>query len=181
MIIGITGTNGAGKGTVVDYLKQKGFTHYSARDFIVEEIQRRGLDVNRDTTRAVGNDLRAQNGADYIIRSLYERAVAHGGDAVIESIREVPGAEFLKQQGALLWGVDAERKVRYERSVLRGSALDHISFEKFCEQEDAELTSTDPAKHNGAKVLAMADAILTNNETPESLFLQVEEALKKAV
>jgi dephospho-CoA kinase len=32
MIIGITGTDGAGKGAVVDYLvAQKGFTHYSGR------------------------------------------------------------------------------------------------------------------------------------------------------
>ncbi|MDR0438308.1 MAG: AAA family ATPase, partial [Bacteroidales bacterium] len=50
MIIGITGTIGAGKGTIVDYLvSQKGFLHFSVRDFLSEEIERRGLPVNRDT------------------------------------------------------------------------------------------------------------------------------------
>ena len=44
-IIGITGTIGAGKGTIVDYLvKEKGYVHYSVRAFIAEEIQRRGLE-----------------------------------------------------------------------------------------------------------------------------------------
>ena len=42
--IGITGTLGAGKGTIVDYLvKNRGFVHYSVRAFITEEIKRRGL------------------------------------------------------------------------------------------------------------------------------------------
>ena len=36
-IIGITGTLGAGKGTIVDYLVQKkGYVHYSVRSFIAE-------------------------------------------------------------------------------------------------------------------------------------------------
>ena len=40
VIIGITGTLGAGKGTIVDYLKEeRGFLHFSARQFIIEEIE----------------------------------------------------------------------------------------------------------------------------------------------
>ena len=37
-VFGITGTNGSGKGTVVEFLKQKGFKHYSASELILEEI-----------------------------------------------------------------------------------------------------------------------------------------------
>ena len=65
--IGITGTLGAGKGTIVDYLvKEKGYVHFSVRDFIVEEIERRGLPINRDSMTMVGNDLRAQYSPSYI-------------------------------------------------------------------------------------------------------------------
>ena len=39
LIIGITGTLGAGKGTVVEYLvEKKGFDHYSVRAFLLKEI-----------------------------------------------------------------------------------------------------------------------------------------------
>ena len=56
-IIGITGTIGAGKGTIVDYLvKEKGYVHYSVREFLAEEVIKRGLEVNRDTLTEVGND-----------------------------------------------------------------------------------------------------------------------------
>ena len=41
-IIGITGTIGAGKGTIVDYLvKEKGYVHYSVREFLAEEVDAR--------------------------------------------------------------------------------------------------------------------------------------------
>ena len=75
MIIGITGTNGAGKGTVVDYLVQKkGFTHYSVRDAITEEILKRGLEVNRPNLNEVATNLRELHGPGYFSRLFIERA-----------------------------------------------------------------------------------------------------------
>ena len=41
ILIGITGTLGAGKGTVVDFLIENyGFKHYSVRGFLTEEIEK---------------------------------------------------------------------------------------------------------------------------------------------
>jgi dephospho-CoA kinase len=179
MIIGVTGTNGAGKGTVVDYLaKEKDFKHYSVREFLYEEIDRRGLERNRNSTNIVGNDLREKFGAGYPVEQLYLRAKEQGGNAVIESIRTVGEVEFLKSHEVALWGVDADQQVRYERSVLRKSELDRISFEKFCELEDLEYRNADPAKHNVLGVMAMADTTLYNNGSVQDLYAQVEEALK---
>lgn len=178
MIIGITGTNGAGKGTVVDYLVENGFKHYSGRGFITEEIQKRGLPVNRDNTRLVANDLRQQHGPAYIAESLYARAQATGGDAIIESIRAVGEAEFLKQHGAYILAVDADRKVRYERVVGRGTELDKVTFEQFCEQEDREMGATDAWDMNIAGVMRMADYIITNDGTFEELRAQVGQILE---
>src|ERR1700719_609147 len=99
MIIGITGTNGAGKGTVVDYLvKQKGFTHYSARDIWNEEIVKRGLPPGRDSMVIVANDLRAIHGPQFFAQRAAAKTREHGGDAVIESIRSVGEAEHIKSQ-----------------------------------------------------------------------------------
>ena len=62
IIIGITGTLGAGKGTVVDYLvKEKGFRHYSVRAFLLEKIRDLGMPENRDSMHAVGNMLREEH------------------------------------------------------------------------------------------------------------------------
>lgn len=178
MIIGITGTLGAGKGTVVEYLKQHGFTHYSVRDFLVEEINKRGLEKNRDNMLAVANDLRSTYGPGYIAEQLTERATKAGGDAVIESIRSVGEAEYLKNNGAMLWAVDADQRARYERIVPRGSETDKVTFEKFQSDEAAEFANEDPTKPNLKKLIEIADAVFLNNGTQEELFAQVEKALK---
>lgn len=181
MIIGITGTNGAGKGTVVDYLsKQKGFTHYSVREFLIQEIEKRGMVVDRPAMRQVANEMRKQRGPSYVVEELLERAGTEVGNVVIESIRTTGEAELLKSRGALLWAVDAERKTRHERTLKRWSETDKISFELFCEYEDREMASTEPWDMNVFEVMKMADQVFTNNGTPEELFAQVEEVLKKA-
>ena len=178
MILGITGTNGAGKGTVVNFLvHHKKFNHFSVRNFLIEEIKRQGLPVDRPHMREVGNEMRKAHGPGYIAERLMEQALEETGNSVIESIRSVGEAEFLKSKGALLWGVDADRKTRYERVLLRQSETDQVSFEQFCIYEDREMVSTQPYDMNVFAVMKMADHIFLNNGTVEELFLQVEKVL----
>ncbi|MBX4192293.1 AAA family ATPase [Candidatus Parcubacteria bacterium] len=181
MIIGITGTLGAGKGTVADYLVAKhGFKHYSARDVWNEEIVKRGLPINRDNMVLIANDLRAKHGPDYFARTAIEKAKAAGVDAVIESIRAVGEAQTIQQNGGLVWAVDADVKTRYERIVVRQSESDKVTFDKFVQDEKTEWENTDPNKQNIKAVIGMADKVFNNDGTEEDLFAQVEEALKNS-
>ncbi len=177
MIIGITGTIGAGKGVLVEYLKKRGFTHYSAREFIKKEIEKRGLPLNRDTMAMVANDIRKEHGPTFIIESLYKKAVSANTDAVIESVREIAGAEFLKDEGAILIAVDADRRIRYERIKERGQSTDNVTFEKFVEQEERELLSADPHSQNILAVMEGADYHLMNNGTIEEFEKEVASLL----
>ncbi len=180
MIIGITGTNGAGKGTVVEYLvKKHGFKHYSNSGLIKEELKRRGMPIDRDNTRLVGNELRRKHGPGYLAEENFRRATMAGGDAVIEALRAVGEAKFLKEQGAFLIGVDAEIQLRYERITGRGTDLDRLSFERFAQQDKNERTGTDEWDMNIDLILQMADAIVYNNGTPEELYQQIEAVLKQ--
>ena len=125
--IGITGTLGAGKGTIVDYLVQnKGFVHYSVRAFLTEEIKRRGLEVNRDTMTLVGNDLRAKHSPSWIVEQLYEKASASGCNCIIESVRTPGEVDALRgkfgssivQRGAVMkTGLNVARKFNGEADL----------------------------------------------------------------
>ena len=181
MIIGITGTNGAGKGTVVEYLvKNKGFVHYSVRKYIEKEIIRREMPINRNSMNIVGNDMRAKYGFDYWDNIIFEDARKNGHEnIVIESLRNLASAEKLKEQGVSIWAVDADKRTRYERVILRRSGTDTVSFEEFSAQEDKEMVQTGIHDMNVHAIMAMADVKLTNNGTQEELFAQVESALEK--
>ena len=140
MIIGITGTLGAGKGTVVKYLvESKGFKHLSARALFQELMEEAGLPIDRDQMVKFANELRAKHGADFVFTELFKRAQILGGDVVIESLRTPAEAAALKSEpDSYILAVDADQRLRYERIHGRGSQLDHVSFEKFVEQEERE-------------------------------------------
>jgi dCMP deaminase len=180
MIIGITGTLGAGKGTVVDFLKERGFSHYSVREFLIEEISTRGLDVNRDSMISVANDLRAKFGASYIVEELFKRAEEKGGDCVIESVRCLGEAEALKEKGGFaFWAVDADVETRYARIVERKSSTDRVSFQDFVRQEESEMENVDPSKQNLKVCIEMADVCFRNDWTVSELKGKVEKALEQ--
>lgn len=178
-IVGITGTLGAGKGTIVDYLtNNKGFKHYSVRQFLIDEINKAGLPVNRDTMTEVANNLRAKYSPAYIIEELYKKAVQIGGNAIIESIRTPGEVKFLKKQGNfLLIAIDADPQIRYKRITLRATETDHISYDTFISNEKREFTTSDPNKQNLSKCIELADIILQNNGSIDELNIQFENEL----
>jgi len=182
IIIGITGTLGAGKGTIVNFLKEKGFAHYSVRGFLLEEIRKKGMAENRDSMVVVANGLRAEHSPSYITDQLYLQALEQGKDAVIESIRTPGEIESLREKGDFyLFAVDADPKKRFERITLRKSETDNIDFQTFLENEKREMNSDDPNKQNLAKCGEMADFIFLNDKDIEGLNRKVEEVLKQKI
>lgn len=180
MIVGITGTLGAGKGTIAEFLLKKEFKHYSVRAFLVDEISKRGLEPNRENMVSVANDLRLKFGPSYIVEELYAKAKADGSDCIIESIR-CPGEidALKKKEDFVLFAVDADIETRYSRIVERESITDKISFDEFVAEEQREMTSNDPNKQNLKKCIEMADYNFKNDWTINELHKKVEKVLNE--
>lgn len=150
------------------------------RAYLTQEIERRGMPVNRDSMVSVANELRATYSPSYIVEQLYEQAKASGKNTIIESIRAIGEVEALKgKENFYFFAIDADPKIRYERVVIRGSETDKISYEEFISNEQREMTNTDPTKQNIGKCMQLADHVFTNDGTLEELNTQIEEILAK--
>lgn len=180
-IIGITGTLGAGKGTIVEYLtKEYSFVHFSVRNYLLEEIKKRNLIANRDSMVMIANELRATHSPSYIVDQLYKNAITSKQNCIIESIRTPGEVTSLRKIGDFtLFAVDAEPAIRYKRIVLRDSETDRISYETFLENEEREMNSLDPNKQNLRKCIEMAQFIFSNNTSIEELYVQLNKVLNK--
>lgn len=173
--VGLTGPHASGKNEIVKILKKFCFEHFSARDDVLTpEVRRRGLPENdRTSLGIVANDLRRLHGPEEVAWRLYQMARASGKDSAIESIYttgEINRIRTAADGRFILIAVDADPKIRYTRMIeIRRGATDNISFEKFLEQQEREMQSADPTKHNLRACWNEADLQFFNNGTPEEL------------
>ena len=169
MIIGLTGTNGAGKTVTADYLKTKGFEFYSLSDEIREELRAQGVEANRENLIQSGNRLRSEYGPG-VLAERVKRRLRHDRNYVIDSIRNPYEVDVLRSTGDFhLLHLDAPRQLRFDRVVERGGPRTPASFDQFSEQEDRELESDDPAKQQLRACYDKADHTLQNDSSINDL------------
>ncbi len=180
MIIGITGTNGSGKSTVVKHLLKKGYALHHARRLFTEKIKEKGLEINRSNMRIVANEMRKEHGNDVVVSLFLKQAKKNGEkNIIIDSIRTLAETETLKKNGGILIAVDAEQSLRYERVQNRRSETDKITFEQFKEYEELEMNDPDPHGMQKQRVIGMADYVIKNNGTIEEMHTEIDEILEK--
>lgn len=178
MLIGLTGTLGAGKGTVVDYLvNEKRFAYISVSEFLAAEAKRRGLEPDRIARRNMANEFRAK-GSTHLMEQVYKEAESVPGDTVLEPQHTAAEVRFIQEQGGKVIAVDADLPIRYERIQKRGSAKDSVSFEEFSEHQRRELESDDPNKNNLGAAMQAADFHVSNNGSLEELHGQIDTVLE---
>jgi len=171
MIIGLTGSMAAGKGTIADFLIQRGFQHYSVEYFLIQELKKRGMIVNKDNLNGVYKEMQVENGKEYVIDTLYELAKKTGKDSVIESLNCVEEIELLKlKQNCFIVALDAAAHIRYERAMNKESEAGMMSLDEFLEAEDREKVM---------ECVKLADFAIINEGTIAELKVKLSEAIEK--
>lgn len=176
MILGIAGLNASGKDTAAEYLKTKGFFLFSLSDVIREECRVRGQELTRENLIALGGTLRKEHGNSYLAREALRTIAARGIiNAVLVSIRHSEEAQELKKNSDFyLIVIEAPIEVRYQRAAeRRREGGEEQSFEEFKKLEQDERVSRN-ADQQLDKVIAMADATITNGGSLEQLYAKLD-------
>ncbi|OGD19529.1 MAG: hypothetical protein A2Y69_05815 [Candidatus Aminicenantes bacterium RBG_13_59_9] len=173
-LVGLTGTNGAGKGEVAAYLMKKGYACASLSDEIRDELRRRGEEITRDSLIATGNDLRRKHGADVLARRVMKKVK---GRTVIDSIRNSREVAYLRRQkDFMLLAVEAPVELRYERVKRRGRLESAATLGEFMAKEKQEMAGG-AAGQQLRRCLDLADVTIVNDGTLQALHRKIKERL----
>ena len=177
MIIGLTGRNCAGKGTVAEFFQGREFGYYSLSDAIRQYLADQGKPESRDNLIAAGNELRQAGGAG-VLGARILGLLEPGRNYVVDSIRNpAEVSELRARPDFVLLEVRAPEELRYERLVARGRVGDATSFDEFQRQERAELQSADSAAQQLDATAACADHAVVNADSLDDLHSQLRKLL----
>jgi dephospho-CoA kinase len=173
-LIGLTGTNGAGKGEAAAFFVEKGYGYSSLSDVIREELAKNGRESTRDNMIAMGNFMRSHFSPDILARRVAQKIK---GNAVIDSIRNPEEVAFFrKRRNFLLLSINAPPDLRFERVKNRGRAESVSNLREFLAKE-AEEMGTDKTRQQLKACMDMADHTVINDGTLEELRKKLEEFL----
>ncbi len=176
MLIGLTGRICAGKGTVSDYLKEKGFSVYLTREEVTEEANRRGIDPIRENLIILGRNTWETEGTSIFIRRILEKSkIKNQRDVVIDALRNPGEVEYLKSLGGILIAVDAFEDIRYQRWLSRNRKGDTPDFKEFRRMDAWDYNEGTLLGYRVKVCMAMADFYLVNNSTLENFYAQLDQ------
>lgn len=181
-IIGLSGTNGAGKDVVGHTLAlNHNYLFVSVSDLLREEARKRGVAADRENLRTISAEWRRGQGYGVLVDKayeLYQELDDKYDGLVMASLRNQHEADRVHELGGMMVWVDAEPEVRYERIQRNLEKRGRIeedgrTFEQFMAEESAEMTppaGSDEAVLNMGAVKERCDLILDNGGEELELF-----------
>jgi len=174
-IIGLSGTNGAGKDAVGELLAARhNYLFISVTELLRNEARRRGLPVERIHLREISAEWRRESGLAVLVDRAYEQyqkvADEYAG-LVMSSLRNPAEADRVHELGGTVVWVDADPRLRYDRIQANAasrnrSGEDDKTFEQFQAEEAAEMNAQaggDAATLDTFAVKARSDLTINND------------------
>jgi dephospho-CoA kinase len=174
-LIGIGGTNAAGKDTVAEMLAERhGWQFVSVSDILRDELRREGKPIERRLLRSVSAKWREEFGLGILIDKAVELYNPKKyNNLVISSLRNFGEADEVHKLGGKVVWVDADMQVRYDRIQSRMRSAERNEMH----HKDGNQNSL-----NLSGVAERADIKLENNGDDVEVFKDAaEKALKKYI
>jgi len=170
---------GAGKSTIAEGLKSKGYEIINMGNAVRNEAKKRNLEPTGSNLGKLMLELREKNGPGAVAELVKPQIENSSSEAIIiDGIRSSPEIEVLRKYGTVkLLAIHASTETRFDFLQQRGRSDDPKTKENFEERDDREL-----GVGISNPIALSDDAISNNNLTKEDLielsFKKIEEWLK---
>jgi dephospho-CoA kinase len=177
-VVAIVGLSGTGKSLVTEYIYIK--YHFKKIYFggiIINELQRRGLEVNSNNEKIVREELRATHGMDAIARLSIEKIeieLKKMNCIIIDGLYSFSEYIFLKDiliDQLILIAIHTEKKIRYQRLANRD--IRSLKQEEVDRRDFFEITMIE----KGGPI-AIADYHVINNGEISDLYNSIDLIFK---
>ncbi len=164
---------GAGKSTIAEGLKSKGYEIINMGNAVRSEAKNRNLEPTGENLGKLMLELREKNGPGAVAELVKPEIESSKSEViVIDGIRSSPEIEVLRKFGTVkLLAIHASTDTRFDFLQQRGRSDDPQTRENFEKRDDREL-----GVGISNPIALSDDAISNNNMTKEEL---VEEAFRK--
>lgn len=176
-VIVFVGMPGAGKSVCVDYLKDKGLPYAYFGGITIDEVKRRGMEVNEASEKFVREDIRAKEGkgayAVRIIKQIEDDFDQGSHLVVVDGLYSWTEYKIFKDSfgdNALIIAIVASPKARHAR--LAGRKVRPLTASEAKARDYAEIENLE----KGGPI-ANADFYLANEANPEDLLRDLQKLL----
>ena len=141
LIVCLTGMPGAGKSTIADGLKPKGYEIINMGNAVREEAKRRNLEPSRSNLGKLMLELREKNGPGAVAELIKNQIENSSSNVIlIDGIRSNDEIEVLRKFGTVkLLAIHASTDTRFDFLQKRGRSDDPQTKEHFEERDNREL------------------------------------------
>jgi dephospho-CoA kinase len=173
-LVAFVGMAGSGKSTCVDYLVQKGFPFVYFGGITIDEIRRRGLEVNETNEKTVREELRAKEGkgiyAQRIIEQIKNLYSKKHMKVVVDGLYAWTEYKIFKEEfgdKAVIIAVTAPKKVRHQR--LKSRPDRPLTEEEANSRDYAEIENVDRQRRHTAR----ANPKTRPSPSPTRIYLKI--------
>ena len=141
LIVCLTGMPGAGKSTIADGLKPKGYEIINMGNAVREEAKRRNLEPSRSNLGKLMLELREKNGPGAVAELIKNQIENSSSNVIlIDGIRSNDEIDVLRKFGNVkLLAIHASTDTRFDFLQKRGRSDDPQTKEHFEERDNREL------------------------------------------